>query len=99
METFFTFAFGRFTTSKEFIDLIGSVTGNTENTVEKNEDTSTLRMLIVQTEGLEPANFDNLTMALSDLNPICPDFVGKTVDLVVCESVSDLKVHELFILI
>ena len=84
METFFTFAFGRFNTPQYFVDLIGSI--------EKEEDYRTLMELIVQTSGLEPSNFDNLAMALSILKSTESEFVTKTTDILLCQSVIDIKV-------
>lgn len=85
METFFTFAFGRLENSKEFFDLITSFTD--ENYIK------TLQLLLVQMTGLEIANFDNVALALAQLKSSKPEFVCKTIDLVICESISDLKVN------
>lgn len=85
METFFTFAFGRLESPQDFINLIRSV-------VELEADVKTLQLLIAQTTGLEPSNFDNLTVALVSLKASHPEFVSKSVDLVLCQSISDVKV-------
>lgn len=84
METFFTFAFGRFNSPQDFVDLIGLI--------EKEEDFRTLMELIVQTSGLEPSNFDNLAMALSTLKSTKSEFVTKTIDILLCQSIIDIKV-------
>lgn len=84
METFFTFAFGRLEKSHEFYNLISSITN--ENDMKK------LQLLLAQTSGLELANFDNLALALVQMKSVNPEFVCKTVDLVICESISDIKV-------
>lgn len=90
METFFSFAFGRFENHQEFIQLIESVSVESE--------IKTLQLLISQTSGLEPANFDNLALALSTMKLSNPEFVLKTVDLVMCEAISDLKVKHHFLM-
>ena len=84
METFFIYAFGRLRNSKEFHDLFTSITN--EN------DLKTLQLLIIQTSGLEIENFDNLALALVQLKSSNPEFVYKIIDLIICESISDLKV-------
>ena len=85
METFFTFAFGRCTSPQDFIELIRSI--------EKEDDLKTLMLLIAQTSGLEPSNFDNLAVALGSLKESHPDFVLKLIDLLLCESITDIKVR------
>lgn len=84
METFFSFSFGKLDCSSEFLDLFKSI--NNEN------DLKTLQLLIVQTTGLELSNFDNLALALSEFKTLNPEFVSKTIDLIMCECISDLKV-------
>jgi len=88
METFFTFAFGRLQNSKEFFNFINSI--KDENYIK------TLQLMLVQTAGLEIANFDNLALALAQLKSSNPEFVYKTIDLILCESISDLKVKIIF---
>lgn len=88
METFFTFAFGRLETSNEFFDLFTSVTN--ENNIK------TLQLLLIQSSGLEIANFDNVALALTQLKASNPEFVYKIIDLAICESISDFKVNIAF---
>jgi len=85
METFFIFAFGRLETPQDFVELIQSI--------DSELNFKTLQLLIAQTSGLEPSNFDNLAMALDSLKSGHPEFVCKTIDLVLCESISDIKVN------
>lgn len=85
METFFSFAFGRFESSDDFVDLFQSI--------KDENDFKILQLLIAQTTGLELANFDNLALALAAMKVSNPEFVCKTVDLVMCECISDLKVN------
>jgi hypothetical protein len=91
METFFTFAFGRLQSSKEFLDLFNSITDE--------KDIKTLQLMIIKTCGLEIDKFDNLTLALSQLKSSNSVFVYKTIDLIICESISDLKVKSILDLI
>ena len=84
METFFTFAFGRLTNPHDLVQLVQSI--------ELEADLKTLQLLIAQTAGLEPSNFDNLAVALGILTDSRPEFVCKTIDLVLCQSISDIKV-------
>ena len=90
METFFTFAFGRLQTSGEFFDLFASITGET--------DSKLLQLRLAQTSGLEMNNFDNVALALSQLKCSNPELVYKVIDLIICESVSDLKVNSYSVL-
>lgn len=89
METFFTFAFGKLGSQQEFLDLFQAV--QDENDIKK------MQSLIVQVSGLETNNFDNLACALVELKASQPEFVYKTLDLIICECISDLKVKHFYI--
>ena len=85
METFFTFAFGQLKSSQEFLNLFSSL--------ENGSDMEKIQLSIVQVIGLEPSNFDTLAYSLMEFKSKNPEFVYKTNDLLICECITDLKVH------
>lgn len=91
METFFTFAQGRLESSQDFAELIRSI--------ELPVDRKTLQIMITETAGLESSNFDNLALALSQLQEDQGEFVCKTVDMVICKSITDIKVRKIISMI